>query len=97
MNLEKYIDKFPKLREYISLLKTIITSLPEKRITIDQMKESMIKNINIIKRKDNREIKKDLMKYQDQNEMKKQEEIGEIHKKILKSKIDYLKKEKKYQ
>jgi hypothetical protein len=95
MNLEKYIDKFPKLREYISLLKTIITSLPEKRMTIDQTKESMIKNINIIKRKDNREIKKDLMKYQDQNEMKKQEEIGEIHKKILKSKIDYLKKEKK--
>jgi hypothetical protein len=96
MNLEKYIDKFPKLREYISLLKTIIMSLPEKRMTIDQTKESMIKNINIIKRRENQEIKKDLMKYKHQSETKKQEEISEIHKKILKSKIDYLKKEKNY-
>jgi len=95
MNLEKYIDKFPKLNEYISLLKTIIMSLPEKRMTIDQTKESMIKNINIIKRRENQEIKKDLMKYKHQSETEKQEEIGEIYKKILKSKIDYLKKEKK--
>jgi hypothetical protein len=95
MNLEKYIDKFPKLNEYISLLKTIIISLPEKRMTIDQTKESMIKSINNIKRRENQEIKKDLMKYKHQCETEKQEEIGEIYKKILKSKIDYLKKEKK--
>jgi hypothetical protein len=95
MNLEKYINKFPKLNEYISLLKTIIMSLPENRMTIDQTKESMMKSIKIINRRENRDIKKYLMRYKQQSETKKQEEISEIYKKILKSKIDYLKKEKK--
>jgi len=90
MNLNSYQSIFPKFGEYIKLLKTIVLSLPEQRPNIEETKKSILDLLANIRRKENLEIQKTIIKTSNNMETAK-----ELYKNIMNTKINQLKKEEK--
>ena len=90
MELESYQMMFPKLGEYMKLLKTIVLSLPEERQTIENTRETILKTLSNINRKENREIQKSIVE-----NAKNPEKANEYYKNIMTTRMHHLKKEEK--
>lgn len=89
MQLESYIDKFPKLNEYIQLLKSILLASPDQRLDLDKTKEAMSK-FNSMNRKEKRNLNRAVLEKSKTEDYNKQ-----IYNRVMNTKIENLKNEKK--
>jgi len=90
MNLNSYQNIFPKLGEYVKLLKSIVLSLPDQRPTIEETSKMLLDLLGNIRRKQNTEMQKMVIENSQNTEMKR-----ELYKNIMNTKVELLKREEK--
>jgi hypothetical protein len=89
MQLESYVETFPKLNEYIQLLKSILLASPDQRLDLDKTKEAMSK-FNSMNRKEKRNVNRAVLEKSKTEDYNKQ-----IYNRVMNTKIENLKNEKK--
>jgi hypothetical protein len=89
MDLSIYKEAFPKLDEYIKLMKSIIVASFEQRSSVEQTKEAILKFGRVINKMEKRNINRALFDGSREPDYHKQ-----IYHKIMTTKIEHLKNER---
>jgi hypothetical protein len=90
MELSIYKEMFPKLNEYIRLMKSVLLASPDKRMDLDKTKEAMIHLFQSINRKENHQINNAVVEKSKTEGYHKQ-----IYNRVMNTKIENLKNEKR--